>query len=170
MTLLRLRFRFPFRILVLALVPLVAACGQVVSDDGGDDDGVDAPIDELVACTGPGDCASDEACVQNEQGDGVCMTSCRLYDDSSCDVGETCVMGPAFAQADTLVTYCRTFGTATTWQSCSEAAPCVRDHSCFSGTCVPHCDDAHACTDSTMTCTPPPNYPFANPTNAGACQ
>ena len=138
-----------------------------LSDPGQDDDSVDPG---LVACNAPADCGGGETCVQNEQGDGLCMTACRLYDDSGCGAGETCVMGAAFAAADTMVTYCRTFGTAATWESCSDAAPCAPNNSCFSGTCVPHCDDAHACADSLMTCTPPTNYPLANPTNAGACQ
>jgi hypothetical protein len=158
-------FRFPFRILVLAAV---AACGEVVDDGGGDDDVVDPPIDD--ACDDASECAGDEACVVNDQGNGECMTACRLYDDSTCDAGETCVIGAAFAQVDTMVTYCRTFGTAATWEACDEVTPCAPDHSCWTGTCVPHCDDGHACVDSLMTCVPPTNYPFTNPSNAGACQ
>lgn len=158
------RFRFPFRILVLAFV---AACGEVV-DDGGGDDVIDPPIED--ACEDDSECSGDEACVLNDQGNGECMTSCRLYDDSTCDVGETCVIGASFAQLDTMVTYCRTFGTKTTWQDCSEAEPCAPDNSCWTGTCVPHCDNEHACADSAMSCLPPTNYPLANPTNAGACR
>jgi hypothetical protein len=162
MTSFRLRFRLPFRILCLALV---AACGEVISDDGGDDGG-----DDVVACFDPSDCGSGEGCVQNENGDGVCLTSCTLFDDASCPSGQTCELARAFAPDDTMLTYCRPLGAGVTWENCSASDPCVVDHSCFSGTCVPHCDDAHACAESGMTCVQPSNYPFANPNNAGACQ
>lgn len=167
MTRLRLR-SCSFWILALTLV---AACGEVVSDGvGGDDDGVDQPpVDGLVACAAPGDCAGDQSCVENAQGDGVCMTTCRLYDDSSCDAGETCVLGRALTSADVMVTHCRTAGAAATWESCDEATPCAANHSCWSNTCVPHCDDEHPCADSGLTCMPPANYPYTNPTNAGVC-
>ncbi len=159
MTSFRLRFRLPFRLLCLALV---AACGEIVSDDDGDDgDG---------SCFDPSDCASGEGCVQNENGDGVCLASCTLFDDASCPSGQTCELARAFAPDDTMLTFCRPLGIGTTWENCSASEPCVADHSCFSGTCVPHCDDEHACVESGQSCVPPPNYPFANPTNAGACQ
>jgi len=167
---LRTRFRLPFRILVLAFVALGAACGEIVSDDGGDDDIIDPPGDDIVACDEASDCQSGEGCVQNANGDGECRASCTLFDAGSCPSGETCELVAAFDPADTMLTYCRTIGVVETWQSCGAGDPCVADHSCFGGTCVPHCDDEHLCDDTDLTCTPPPNYPFANPSNAGACQ
>ena len=168
--LVRFRFRLPFPIRVLVLAAAVTsstACGEIISDDGGGDD--DGTIVPGGSCNDASECRSYEGCVVAADGSGECRTLCTVF-ENGCSSGESCVIGATYGVADSGLMYCLEVGTVDLWQACGAADGCAAELSCINGTCVPNCDDEHPCESSLMTCTPPPNFAGANPSNGGACQ
>jgi len=126
-------------------------------------------------CKAPTDCASTQKCTAAFQGStvGTCQTFCTLF-GTDCGGTQTCA---SFAtdisstQADpTAVPICRAAGNVAAWDTCMRSTDCGANTLCQQGTCVPLCDDSHACSQppgdaGVVTCQPTDNLP----NNGGTC-